>query len=441
MYTSVVGRKFVSGYNTRNGTNITAKEYFEEILFPLFFDHPKYLQSSTNTPLFQVIAQKKTSDPAARQKAFMQLASKISSYAHGEEKIPDMSFAVGYGSADPDGTTSGQLTTMNLALEEEDLYASWIGAACGIGIAGGFNILTENNLLLELLEEGWPLYREYVNQNEDIDNKVETWNGVWLAHRLNKDFDKKRPKANFNPISVTKKNEIKMERPEWSKLIFLFSGLLPDQSLYAYIYYLGKSNKTIGFFTISLREVSRLSDMYTLLYGKIDGLSNKDLASIYQTAYGLSLACERFSVIGLRALEPKDLRKYMYANNGKQPAPLKWDKKNEITYHLYITWITAMLNDEELINLAEETAVMLTEYAAGGKKGLMKRFQEVENFLKSGNNRNDAINKLTDMMIEERGLQSTISKVVSAITKDIARDNLMYFLTLIRFNFEKQKTI
>lgn len=438
MYTSVVGKKFVSQYNQRNNTDLSAQEYFEEKLFPLFFDHAKYLQSSTNTPLFQVIAQKKTGDKSARKEALLQLGQKISFYATSDEKIPDMSFAVGYGSADADGTTSGQITTLQIPLEEEDFYASWIGAACGIGIAGGFNLLTENPKLLALVEEGWELYRKYVEQTDGIENKVETWNGVWLAHRLSSDFDPKKPTANFNPVSITKKNEVKMERPAWSKLFFLFSRQLPTDALPVYVYSLGQTNKTIGFFSVKLPEVKRLSDMYVLLYGKVSGMSNRELASVYETAYGFSLACERFSVIGLRALEPKDLRKYMRTRKKGESTPIKWNSKNELTYFIYITWIVAMLNRKELASLAEETAQMLISYSEGGKKGLTRRSQDITDLLAPGNNDNAVISKLTVIMKAEPPLTPTIEKVVNAVLTDIPKDNLSLFLTLIDFYYSKK---
>ncbi len=76
MYTSYIGKRFLKWYNERNGTNLTAEQYFNEIHFPLFYDNNRYLHSPGNTELFQLITRHKQSDPAERQQAREKIAKK-----------------------------------------------------------------------------------------------------------------------------------------------------------------------------------------------------------------------------------------------------------------------------------------------------------------------------------------------------------------------------
>ena len=96
MYTSYIGKKYLELYNKQNDIKINAKQYFESELFPLFYDDVKYLQSPANTPLFRLIAQRKTHIPEERKKKKEEIAAKIDSFHLPRKKQADMSFAIGY---------------------------------------------------------------------------------------------------------------------------------------------------------------------------------------------------------------------------------------------------------------------------------------------------------------------------------------------------------
>ena len=433
MYTSVIGKKYLEVYNRDRKKKLSAKDYFIKELFPLFYDNSKYLQSSPNTPFFQVIAQKKTKSPEAREKACSEVENKINAYEADPNSEPDMSFALGFASADLSGTTSGQVTSMQIPFDSEDFYASWIGAGFGIGIAGGLNILINEPDILELLQEGWPVYRKYVNENEGIDNKIDTWNGVWLAHRLSSSFIKKTPEANFHPVSPGKNGETVMERPSWTKILFALSNLYPQKTLNAYIYSFGQMNRTIGFVSFKLPDVKKISDLYNALFGKTNGLSNDKFCTVYESEFGLSAVCERFCMIGLRAFEPKDLKKYLPGKSNEFPK-YKDDDKTKINYSIYITWVVAMLNNKELLNLAEKAADSFRQYEKGGKKGLVKRDNEVKELFTS-RNRKELIERLTAIVDEDKGMAEISSALVQALMLDIAVDNVPLFVTLMKFEY------
>ncbi len=435
MYTSFIGQRFLEIVNKTRKKKYSAKEYFKKEYFPLFYDHPKYLQSPANTPLFQVIAQKKTNNSKARHNAFNEIVEKINSFAESKNNSPDMSFGLGFASADLLGTTSGQITSLILPFEAEDMYASWIGAGFGIGIAGGLNILLEGQEILEAIEEGWSLYREYTDENKGIDNKVETWNGVWLAHRFGGNYKPQSPRANFQPVSSGKDGVAKMERPSWTNVLFTLAKIYPKQTLNGYVYGFGQMNRTIGFVRFALPEVHKMSELYHTLFGKSKILSNKELAHIYESEFAFSTVCERFSMIGLRSFEPKDLRKYMPGRSSSNEMPkLKDDEKSQINYSFYITWVIAMLNNKNLLDLAEKAAHAFREYEKGGKKGTVKRDNEIKELL-SSRNRKELIDQLTLLVEEEPKISEVCNTLVHELMENIAVDNVPLFVTLIRFKY------
>ncbi|MCX6137519.1 MAG: hypothetical protein NTV54_08510 [Ignavibacteriales bacterium] len=436
MYTSFIGNRFLEIYNKERKRKLSLKEYFEKEHFPLFYDHPQYLQSPANTPLFQVIAQKKTKNPKARQKAFTEIVEKINSFAESKDHSPDMSFALGFASADLLGTTSGQVTSLTLPFDAEDMYASWIGAGFGIGLAGGLNILLDGEEVLQAIKEGWSLYREYVDENKGIDNRVETWNGIWFSHRFSENYKPKSPRANFQPVSSGKDGEAKMERPSWTTVLLTLAKIYPKQTLNAYVYSFGQMNKTIGFVRCSLPEVHKMSELYHTLFGKNKILSNKELAQIYEPEYRFDIVCERFSMIGIRSFEPKDLRKtYMPSKSGSNEMPkFKGDEKSQIYYSIYILWVIAMLNNKDLLGLAEKAAHAFREYEKGGRKGTVTRDNEIKELL-SSRNRKELIDRLTQLVEEEPTVGEVCNILVHELMENIAVDNVPLFVTLMRFKY------
>ena len=429
MYTSHIGKRFVQLYNEREKKALSAEEFFDKEFFSLFYDHARYLHSPGNTPLFQVIAQKKTHEAEARQKAKLQIVEKISAFSSANS-APDMSFAIGYASADDMGTTSAQITSLRLPVDGNDMYASWVGAGFGIGLPGGLAIAFDRPEILGALAEGWTLYREFVNQTEGLENKVDTWNGIWLVHRFDEFFNPTLPKANFQPVG----SDGVMERPDWTDIVFALAQQFPSETLTGYVYSFGQMNKTVGFVQLALPEVGRF---WKALFGNTTIEQRKALKTVYTTRFGVSAAIERFSTIGLRAMEPKDLQKYM---PGREVMPaLKNDDKSQLTYKTYIAWISAMLNNQQLLDLAQEAATMLHSYGAEAKRGKADRGNRVDELISSPN-RKRFIDVLTDIVNDDASVAPVSDKLVQALMTDIPLDNVPLFVTLIRFKHALPQT-
>src|SRR5690554_6516685 len=105
MITTLVGKTFLKAYNEKYNQNYSAKDFFENVYFELFFNHPKYMQWVTNSPFVQM---KKGQKPHLlsideRLEKLENLYSKI------EIDIPDASFAIGFPASETKGfaSTSG----------------------------------------------------------------------------------------------------------------------------------------------------------------------------------------------------------------------------------------------------------------------------------------------------------------------------------------------
>ncbi len=157
MYTSYIGKKFLAQWNERAGKQLTAREFFDQVQFPLFFADDKHLMHVSNSPFFQKVTEEDLksglSEAEIRRRKL---------HDSVRTKKPNCSFYVGYAAEDIAATTSGQVTDMlgkatqpesselvlfpiadkvlarPLKIDEEEIYASWIGAALGAGVEGGF---------------------------------------------------------------------------------------------------------------------------------------------------------------------------------------------------------------------------------------------------------------------------------------------------------------
>lgn len=430
MYTSHIGKKFIQLYNRKNNTEHTAKEFFNEVYFPIFFDNAKFLLSPANTPLFQLIAQRKTGDPVARQAELMKLHAKVEAFQTSSALIPDMSFAVGYGSADDSGTTSGQISSFKLPITDEDAYASWIGGCLGIGVGGGQNILIDDDEVLWAVFEGWKIYREYVNQTEGIENKIDTWNGVWLNHRFSVDYNPIAPTNMFEPVTPDKDGKAKMERPSWVQILFALSQSIQQSTIQFYVYQFSQMNTTYGMVQAQVGSVRSIFDLYKTLFPN-EAISPKKLAELYETEWGFSTACQS-GVIGLKQIEPKGLRKFM-SGAEKIPTTKEYDK-SPITFNMYYLWIIAMLNNKEFLDLAVETARTLHVYVAGGQRGKSTRGNEVSAVLEAKTKRAFA-EALSILVEEDTTVAKALNKTLDAVHLDIPPDNVLYFITLVKFKY------
>jgi len=422
MIAATIGKKFLKVYNEKNGSAYTAKEFFTNEYFTLFFDDEKYMQWVTNSPFVQGIKKGVAPSPSERKQKLQALIDKVSG------SNADASIAIGYPSLDYTATTSGQITNLNLPLDEEDVYASWIGSGLGIGVQGGLSILFDKaELLLDLLE-GWHIYRAYLNNTKKLrGNQINTWNGQWIAHRYNdRTYRSDDPTAGLNCMDTTRDGGMEINTQSWTAVMIGISKRYPDSRITGYVYNLGQTNTTIGFIPFELPQIHKPLDLYEKYFGT---RQREQAEHLFGTAFGFMQACQ-LGAIGIKALEPKGLREFM--QKGKIPSYNENDEEKKIYFNTYQIWLLAMLNNEQLWDTAQQFAAVLNRYASSAEKGKKDKTNNVNAVLSAGNKK-QFIDNLTTIV--EDASNKTDYHDMAKLVNAMPNDNVPYFLTLIRFQF------
>lgn len=437
MITALIGKSFLKAFNEKFNKSLSARDFFREEYFELFFNHPKYMQWVTNSPFVQMKSGQKPHLLTVDER----LEKLENLYFKVEKESPDASFALGYPASEADefASTSGLVTDIVAESEEEDIFYSWIGSGLGIGVAGGYNLLIDDAELLLLVFEGWKYYRKYLNDptlKQLKEYKINSWNGQWLTYRFGKnyredfDFLTLQNEGVFAPTS----DSIEIAMISWSNLFFSLSRFYPDKNLASYIYSFGQTNKTIGFIPIYLKSGTKLKDVFRKLYSGSDCFDDKE----FQALYGMHIkrACELGS-IGLQALRPKDLEKYM-----RESRSFVFKKEEQIIiYQSYKTWLIAMLskNKQEFKDYTIELAKLILRYRKGASGTERKNL--IEKKLLDAKSKKLFIDALTEMVagVEDCDLEQlkTLKDEVHLMTNE----EFTYFNTLLKFDYafvEKQ---
>ena len=419
MYHSVIGKRLVECVNRREGTEYTVREFFDAVYIPLFFGSARLMQYINNSPFDQAIGkQKKVFSDELIKECLRQVHDK----AQGQE--PDASFFLGGPASGSIETTSGQVTSLKIPVFEEDVYASWIGAALGLTVQGGLALLIDAEEVLLTTYDGWLEYRKFLDQTPKMKPlQINTWNGQWVANRM-------AHEPRFDPIAD--KEGAALTTQAWVQLLFAISfyySATPTFQLTAYVYSLGQSNTTLGFVRLNLPEVRLPFDLYRQLFKFPDNMSPKRFLSLYDTEMSFRRACES-TQIGLRALEPKDL---FNARKGIPKKPNNTEGEKQIAFDTYQTWIIAMLNNKELLQKSEELAEALNQFSQQGERGKKVNTQMVDQLLQK-KNRREFIEGLTEILLQDTDKRELFEQTVSDILA-LSPDNVPLFLTLLRFKY------
>jgi len=421
MIAANIGKIFLDAYNEKHKSNYSAKQFFIEKYFELFFNHEKYLQWVTNSPFVQGI--KKGVSPTAleRKTKLDTLVDKVS------KNDADASIAIGFPSLDLSASTSGQITSMKLPLNEEDVYLSWIGSGFGVGVQSGLSLLFFDKRILMDIYEGWYLYRDYLNKTNELrGNQINTWNGQWIAYRYDKRlFNLANPTASFAGFGTMKDGGMEVTTQSWTKVMIGIARTYPDTNLTAYIYSLGQTNITVGFIPFELHRIRQPYDLYEKYFNVKSELAEQ----LFGTELGFTKACQ-MGAIGINALEPKGFRNSLV--KGIIPKFNLMDDEKTINFYIYQIWLLAMLNNEQLWDKSLQIAKILNDYSLSDKNAKKVKSQVVNNLLVSVNKK-QFIEGLTSIVKGTDNSELLIS--IAEIVHSMPIDNVPYFLTLIRFQY------
>jgi len=426
MYTSYIGLKFLNLYNHRTGNSYSAAEFFDKEMFPLFFDDTRHLMHVSNSPFFQKAPEKELKLSALSKASYQyeQLKQKVGEVADIGAENADASIYVGFSANGPEQITSGQVSSLQWKVTSDELYASWIGNALAAGVEGGECLLLDSEPVLWHIYHGWKVYRNYLRPVTTMDGRqIETWNGYWLA----KGHDAKAvsPPVNKNRLDTYPWLEVVARLLEWH------SG----ETIPAYIFSLGKTNKTFGFINFHLPQVKRLRDARHAVKTSLFSTEEDDDALFwerYEPELLLRDVCQ-LGELGLRGLRPKDYGKLMEGNFGL----MKVNDKNRNTFFNIETWILAMLNNKsDLQKLAADLAAELAASEASGtgiERGKTSDKTEIK-ALFDAKGLTFFIMTLTGFL-EKRSAASSICRSVVDQTIRIPGEQFPLFKALLRFEY------
>lgn len=434
MYTSYIGKKFLKWYNQKERVNYTAREFFDKVFFPLFFNDEKHLMHVSNSPFFQRVAEKDIKGKLSKSE--VQLAKLHNDI---ENDSPNMAIYVGYAAKDIQGTTSGQITSIDIQIEPEEMYSSWIGEALAIGVSGGIAILIDKIEILEGLYEGWKNYRTFLMQTPNLkDKQIETWNGQWLSHLfLNKGNGFHLETANvMGNTAIPTKN--------WSEVIFALSKKFPKEELNIYAYNLSQTNTTLGMIRLYLHQIHRLFELRDILFIKKSNtiLSDKEICEL-ETFYRFHDACKH-GTLGLKVLEPKGVRAFMPSGTYMYSQGKKYELKDQNSkniFNIYKLWVIAMLNKIELLDLASKLATIVLNYEGEiktGGRGKTDVIRDSQRILECKTVRS-FVEELTELMGKQSGSSVTLKEIVKEVLL-MPVDLFPLFITLIKFEYSYQKS-
>lgn len=462
MYTTVVGKTLLKEYNRIQQTDLSPREFFDTQIFPILFDHEKYLMWIQNSPFVQGLGKKKPFfTQIERKEKLDEFHEKIQ---RGER---DASIAIGFPAAQTKefATTSGLVSDISLSVNHEEIYASWIGGALSAGVAGGYVLLFNDPQVNYTIYEGWHHYRRYLNDDTLRDrlapNKLHTWNGQWLTYRYGKNYS---DDFDFNSLKregmfSLKDSEMQIKTISWSKLFFSLSNQFPNKKLMTYVFAMGQTNKTIGFIPFQLSKGRYLKDIYQKLFGKDNFIRH---TSSFEDLFGLHIkrACELGS-IGIQALEPENLRKYFGSDSTlkltkptitpkakeshedfeeRKSKLLMQDERTLITFYTYKTWLIAMLskNKTEISDYTQDIAKALVKYREGARKMDRKNLLEKMFESKQKNTFLEALIKI----VSDKEVEIEIVEKMKELRDRIHlmnREEFGYFVLLLKFDYEYEQ--
>jgi hypothetical protein len=428
MYTSFIGLKFLKYYNERASTKLTAREFFDQQLYPIFFETGIHLMHVSNSPFFQSIPEKELK-ATGKKESEVQLERLHTKVAQNKR---DASVLVGNASEDLLASTSGQVTNLPISFHAEDVYASWIGEALSVGVEGGINLLFDVEEILWRVHLGWSQYRKFISATPKLKGRqIPYWNGTWLAHSL------KESREDVRPIVESPKDgkggDAVLKGINWVELVFWLAKAHPSSSLTGYAYSMGQTNTTFGFIQFTLPDVNKLWQFEQVLFGTPSADMRSKIIGLYKAEMSLRRAYLSCGSIGLRAIEPKDLKTFVATDKSHK------NEEGKYIINIYKLWIMAMLNKTELLEFAARTATsLLAQEEKGGKRGKTGNASMSDKLLEAKSPRT-FVEGLTDIMKSQKEEREFFREVVQEVLT-MPSDNFPLFVTLIRFEYNYQKS-
>ena len=447
MYTSYIGKKFLKIYKEKKNKTecYSPKDFFEDELFPLFFNDDKHFLNVANSSFFQSVS----SDLVKTGKTIHVL--KLERFYRNISEGASLTTLVGYAAQGLQAGTSGQVSSLDCKIDEDDMYCSWIGSGLIIAMGGGYSILVDKSEVLWGIFLGWYVYRKTLKQTNSLKgNQIDVWNSYWIIHVLSKKFDERNPEENFvvPDTDICKADKwkklgyIEFSSNNWIRILFSFTKNYGNKLLTVNAFKFADTNQTLGFINLYLPDIKRMYELRdNFFFDKRETILNDKEIETIEPFYRFSEAC-KMGTIGLKSIEPKGIREFMSKGTVDYASGKDYkfsDEKSFINYQLYKLWIIAMLNKTELLKLATDVASALLAHEILDLKenrGKSEKSNQVREILESKNLKY-FIDCLTSLISKDNA--ENFKEVVEQTIK-MPSDNFPLFATLIRFEYTYLKT-
>lgn len=335
MITIQVGKLFCEMYNEENGTNLSSRDIFRDVIAPLLFNGKEHLVIWHNSKFYQWrYAHNKTWNPNDFENKLDEFCEGIESEKGGLEDSLKVfgGCAVPYDEQlkyknIPQKTLFAYAENQHFTIEER--YYSWIGSAFLLNVNSGvknFAIGVNNKEFVKIMYKSVKAYRKMLEENVDIQGKkLYTWNTLYFYNYLH-----------YNDVtSIVEKyynGDILKSDLGFEHILFVCSKYLPNVK-FINLESFDKTNITCGTVLVDNIYVNRMSDVLEKLYKDVHDNEDFSKFSFNKEFGGKNLL--------LKAIETGSV----YDGFFDPLSDINFDKKLKKN-NLVIKYIELIMNDE-----------------------------------------------------------------------------------------------
>lgn len=341
------GHHLVDAYNADRGADYDTEEFFREVAVPRLFGDEGDSIHVSNSPFFQ---KKVHTDKDGTERVEAAREALRSSVKAGE--IDGSKFPGGPAKNLEKATASG-ITDVDFGLTAADAYAAWLGFGCGMTVEGGLTIFDRAACLPVF--EGWERYRQFVRSQPKMKwRQLPTWNAYWIIDQ---------PETGVPTTLEQHSNSTRqIQTCPWAKTLLALAEFGGQRTLYIAGY--GQMNTTIGYVSFDPSALTVLAQVYqSFVESQRAPWNIVDDVEMHLSIYDVAALGQ----IGLEAFRPADL--------------FSGDPPDDPAYHK--SWITLMLDDETLNEIATDAVELLVAYEDEATMGRTRRENEVRALLEA----------------------------------------------------------
>lgn len=413
MITIKTGKIFCDRYNQENGTNLSPKEIFCEIIAPMAFKSNKYLINITNSKFFTFL-----DDINKGKKVIEDFEEVLDDFCTELEKCNNglMTTMNVFGGCALPKSEKKEKTTMclyntNIYFNIDERYCSFIGAFFQLQFGSHFVAINDSDFIWKLWN-GIKIYKEYIECGDLLtkDKQINTWNTLYALYNNDDNYD-----VNNIITNELKEGGLSTEKNDF---VTLMKIIYPLNIKYFETEAFGKLNTTSGVITLNPVKFRREYEYIESIFSDVE---NKKFN--YKGYYDIFGGDIFYKMLQYGAISNK-LHSVQQKWFNLTDNEIKRNKKN-------INYILKYLNftmTQETIELAKKFVDTIKDQ--GNKQKKLNYSYEMDNLLKSSTP--TYMNKNLIKLIDKIGKNDDLVSIVSQINL-MPRVEFSQFMTFAYF--------